>query len=184
MKEDDFTKANTVKGVIKHIRGSGDIFFYCSPCTGGSTWQRLNLELAKRKGWNNTIVKIIDHWDLHWRLWESFEQVVKHCRKVGATVLLEWPRYCSYWQEKRVAQFLKDMKFKHTDFDGCMYGLVSKRGNTDGLAVRKPWRIAFINSSIDKYLNLTCDGSHPHVPCNGLTLCTRKDIPPQYVTPL
>ena len=59
------------------------------------------------------------------------------------------------------------MKFKHTDFDGCMYGLVSKRGGTDGLAVRKPWRIAFINSSIDKYLNLTCDGSYPHIPCNG-----------------
>ena len=149
MKEDDFTNANTVKGVIRQIRGPGDIFFYCSPCTGGSTWQRLNLELAKRKGWNNTIVKIIDHWDLHWRLWDSFEQVVKHRRRVGATVLLDWPRFCAYWQEKRVSQFLKEMKFKHTDFDGCMYGLVSRRGGADGLPVRKPWRIAFINSSID-----------------------------------
>ena len=53
MKEDDFTKASTAKGVIKHIRGPGDIFFYSSPCTGGSIWQRLNLELANRKGWNN-----------------------------------------------------------------------------------------------------------------------------------
>ena len=61
-KGDDFTSANTVKDVIRQIRGPGDIFFYCSPCTGGSTWQRLNLELAKRKGWNNPIVKIIDHW--------------------------------------------------------------------------------------------------------------------------
>ncbi len=107
VKEDDFTKSSTVQRIIQQIRGLGDIFFYCSPCTGGSTWQRLNLELAKRKGWNKTIVKIIDHWNLHWRLWESFEQVVKHCRKVGATVLLEWPRYCSYWQEKRVSHFSK-----------------------------------------------------------------------------
>ena len=28
MKEDDFTNANTVKGVIRHIEGTGDIFFY------------------------------------------------------------------------------------------------------------------------------------------------------------
>ena len=82
--------------------------------------------------------------------------------------MLEWPRFCSYWQEQRVSQFLKDMHFKHTDFDGCMYGLVSRREGTDGLPVRKPWRIAFIISTIDKHLNLLCDGSHPHVPCNGL----------------
>ena len=112
-----------MKYVIKKIKGLGDIFFYCSPCTGGSTWQRLNLELAKRKDWNNTIVKLIDHWDLHWKRWERFEQVVKHCRKVGATVFLELPRFCAYWQEQIVSQFLKDMNFKHTDFDGCMYGL-------------------------------------------------------------
>ena len=99
-----------MKEIIRNIKGKGDIFLYCSPCTGGSTWQRLNLELAKRKGWNSNIVKLIDHWDLHWNLWESFEQVVKHCGKVGATVLLEWPRFCSYWQEKGVSQFLKDMQ--------------------------------------------------------------------------
>jgi len=128
----------------------------------------LNPELAKRKGWNNTIVKLINHCDLHWKLWESFEQVVKHCRRVGATVLIEWPRFCSYWHSQRVSQFLKVMKFKHTDFDGCMYGLVSRREGTYGLPVRKPWRIAFINSSMDKHLHVLCDGSHPHAPCNGI----------------
>ena len=119
-KEDDFTNVNTVKYVIRKIKFPGDIFFYCSPCTGGSTWQRLNLELAKRKGWNNTIVKLIDHWDLHRKLWESFEQVAKHCRTVGATVLLEWPRFCSYWQEKRVSQFSKTCNsFTRTLTDAC-----------------------------------------------------------------
>ena len=74
------------------------------PCTGGSTWQRSKLELATRNGKANALVRLIDHWDLHWRLWESFEQVVKHCRKVGATVLLEWLRFCEYWHEQRVSQ--------------------------------------------------------------------------------
>ena len=47
-KEFDFTNVSTVKYVIKQIKGPVDIFFYCSPCTGGSTWQRLKLELARR----------------------------------------------------------------------------------------------------------------------------------------
>ena len=75
-------------------------------------------------------MRLIDHWDLHWRLWESFEKVVKHCRAVGATVMLEWPRFCDYWQERRVAEFLAEIKFKFTDLDGCMYGLVANhKGN-------------------------------------------------------
>ena len=75
-KEHDLTGSKTVREIIQNIKGLGDVFLYCSPCAGGSTWQRLNLELAKRKGWNKTIEKLIDHWDLHWRLWERFEQVV------------------------------------------------------------------------------------------------------------
>ena len=38
-KAEDFTNVSTVKYVIKKIKGPGDILFYCSPCTGGSTWQ-------------------------------------------------------------------------------------------------------------------------------------------------
>ena len=101
-KETDFTDQRTVNDVIR------DIFFSCSPCTGGSAWQKLNLDLAKRKGWESTIVRLIDHWDLHWTLWGSFEKVVRHCRVVGATVMLEWPRFCDYWKEKRVAEFLAE----------------------------------------------------------------------------
>ena len=70
-------------------------------------------------------------------------------------------------KKREFSQFLKAMNFKHTDFDGCMYGLVSRRGGSDGIPVRTPWRIAFINSTIGKHLHLLCDGSHPHVPCNG-----------------
>ena len=69
-----FTNQCTVNGVIRKLKGLGDILCYCSPCTGGSAWQKLNLDLAKRKGWESTIVRLIDHWDLHWRLWGSFEK--------------------------------------------------------------------------------------------------------------
>ena len=69
--------------------------------------------------------------------------------------------------QKRVSQFLKAMNFKYADFDGCMYGLVSRREGSDGLPVRKPWRIAFINSTTDKHLRVLWAGSHLHVPCSG-----------------
>ena len=56
-KKSDFTEPNTVCGIMRKLQGSGDVLFYCSPCAGGSTWQRLNLELAKRHGLENMIVK-------------------------------------------------------------------------------------------------------------------------------
>jgi len=82
--------------------------------------------------------------------------------------LLEWQRFCSYRQEAKVSQFLTSMSFKYTDFDGCTHGLLSRRAGSNGLPVRKPWRIAFISSTINKHRYQSCDGSHPHVPCNGL----------------
>ena len=52
-------------------------------------------------------------------------------------------------------------------FDGCMYGLRATRGNNAGKPIKKPWRVAYVNSSIGAYLNKRCDGSHEHTPCAG-----------------
>jgi hypothetical protein len=60
------------------------------------------------------------------------------------------------------------MSFKYTDFGGCTHGLLSRRAGSDGPPVRKPWRIAFISSTINKHRYQLCDGSHPQIPCNGL----------------
>ena len=159
-KERYFTDKSTANDIVRNIKGLGDVCFYCSLCAGGSTWQRFNLELAKRSGWEYMVVLFIDHWDLHWRLWANFEKVVKHCRTVGATVLREWPRFCDYWQEKRVAKFLETMNLKFTVFDGCMYGLFAKNKGKESLPIRKPWRIAYLNSSIASHLNRLCNGSN------------------------
>ena len=84
MKIHYISNMKTVDGIIRKLSGPADVFFYCSPCTGGSAWQRLNLELEKKRNWAETVVKLIVHWDFPWRLWGRFEQVVKHCPKVGA----------------------------------------------------------------------------------------------------
>eukprot|EP00969_Alexandrium_andersonii_P105743 4664292-Alexandrium_andersonii.AAC.1 len=47
-KHEDFTDASTVAVTMRGIRGAGDVFFYSSPCTGGSSWQRINTEHARR----------------------------------------------------------------------------------------------------------------------------------------
>ncbi|MFM7978861.1 MAG: hypothetical protein ACKPKO_06055, partial [Candidatus Fonsibacter sp.] len=137
-KEKDFTNEQTINNIIRNLRGPGDVFFYCSPCTGGSAWQNLNVELAKRIGWKHTMVRLVYHWDLHWRLWNSFERVAKHCHDVGATVLLEWPIFCTFWTEEKVSNFLRSLQFRFTVFDGCMYGIVSERGGHGrGVPIRK-----------------------------------------------
>eukprot|EP00969_Alexandrium_andersonii_P294593 13020993-Alexandrium_andersonii.AAC.1 len=51
------------------------------------------------------------HFDLHWRLWEGFEEVARHCKRVGATVMIERPRFCSYWSEPRISGFWNDLGF-------------------------------------------------------------------------
>ena len=129
-KEDDFTKPETLKRLTGQIRGPGDVLFYSSPCTGGSGWQRINLGRAKATGDEVLPMNLVRHYDLHWRLWVNFEKLARHCANVGATVLLEWPRYNDYWKEPRVASFLQELGFKYTDFDGCMYGLRPSAINT------------------------------------------------------
>ena len=42
----------------------------------------------------STMAKLLNHLDIHWRLWARFEMVAAHCKRVGSTVILEWPRQC------------------------------------------------------------------------------------------
>ena len=47
-KEHDFADPKTVDSIIRRLKGLGDVCFYCTPCSGGSTWQRLNIKLATK----------------------------------------------------------------------------------------------------------------------------------------
>ena len=64
--------------------------------------------------------------------------------------------------------FLESLNFSYTEFDGCMYGLMSRFTGVVTLPIRHPWRMAYINCDIGKYLNKVCDKSHRHAPCSGL----------------
>ena len=64
-KEDDFTTDKGFMKTISHVQGPQDTLFFCSPCTGGSAWNRFNEAKAKEKGWTQTLIKIEGHWKLH-----------------------------------------------------------------------------------------------------------------------
>ena len=77
---------------------------------------------------------------------------------------MELPRGCDYWRDKRMLDLLDDMEHFDQKFDGCMYGLQSKRDASK--RIRKPWRIVSWGVEFDK-LQSRCDKSHEHVECAG-----------------
>ena len=81
--EEDFRIDKTVVDVIALFHGPGDMFFLLLSMLWGLPWQRLNTNLVAKRGWQSAMVKLLDHWDLHWRLWLVFTKVVEHCKRVG-----------------------------------------------------------------------------------------------------
>ena len=101
-------------------------------------------------------------------------------------MFIEWPLGCRYWANTRVARFLNKYGFAFADFDGCMYGLVATRGKEagtpiNGTPVNKPWRVAYLNSSLGTRLNEKCDGSHIHTPSSGQNTSITEGYTPKIV---
>ena len=49
------------------------------------------------------------------------------------------------------------------------------------LSIRKPWRVAYLNSSLGIRLNEKCDGSHIHIPCSGQNASITEGYTPKIV---
>ena len=100
---------------------------------------------------------------------------------VGARVILEWPDRCMYWDDEDYVEFFKKYGFSFVKFDGCMYGLIAAFGKGKGLPIRKPWRIALVNTCLPEFLNKRCDGNHEHTPCEGENTLYSQGYTPQIV---
>ena len=96
-KDDDFVSEAGIRKCISDLLGPRDTLRFSAPCTGGSTWQFINLKRGPE-----TVAKIKLHWKLFKRLWVAFEIVVSHALSVGAKVFIEWPRRCAYWKNERI----------------------------------------------------------------------------------
>ena len=173
-KDDDFASVAGMQKCMQSLRGPSDTLWFSAPCTGGSTWQFINLKRGPA-----TVAKIQLHWKLFKRLWAAFEVVAAHALHVGARVFVEWPRRCAYWKNDRVSKFMVKHRFVYADFDGCMFGLTAASGSVAGMPIQKPWRVACSpDSCLPAMLNRRCDGSHEHARCEGRnTLLTQGYTP-------
>ena len=140
------------------LRSSRDACVFAGPCTAGSPWSRLNA--SKSDGVKNMLSL---KQEMHWMLWEKFQEAYKACAKRNFAVILELPRHCEYWKDPKVQSVLKDGKCQIHELDGCMYGLVGRNKRP----IKKPWKMLSWNLPVGKGLSHKCDGSHEHTPCAG-----------------
>ena len=138
------------------------LLFGALPCTGGSPYQYLNW-------WRGAATRrrIRGHWRTFRALWNVFHDVAETCILNGGQVAWEWPRSCMYWRCRQVKTALNRWSCKSYALDGCMYGLVSQAARTKGTPLRKPWTIASTCPTFHR-LQRACDGSHTHVPTQGV----------------
>ena len=95
-------------------------------------------------------------------------------------LIIEWPRYCTYWQLRKVRRLMKKMNLFFSDFDGCQYDLQPTRGDRDTY-LKKPWRFATNIPNVLPRFNQKCPGvdeSHRHQQTRG-----KDAIDSQYYTP-
>eukprot|EP00972_Heterocapsa_arctica_P099510 14682451-Heterocapsa_arctica.AAC.1 len=111
----------------------------------------------------------------HWKIFRFLPRLLNAVR----LSLSNCPVDVKYWTDRKVVAFLTKFEFKFTEFDGCIYGLVAKYGPHAGLPINKPWKVAYIRSSISDYLNRKCDHSHSHAPCSGQNTKATEDYTPE-----
>ena len=75
-----------------------------------------------------------------WELWEEFAKCLNEALFIGAKAMLELPRGCDYWRDKRMMDMVRGTDSNTDGFDGCMYGLRSRFRNV-GVPIKEPWRI-------------------------------------------
>ena len=157
--------------IARHVLTKpSDLLFFAGPCTGGSSWARLN----KTRG-IDTAEKIEAKQKEFWKLFGRFVEIKRHAMTKRAAILFELPGSCDYWKDERLHEVVHD-GISH-EFDGCRYGL-KQRYAKKPMPIKKPWRVVSWNFDLGSSLSKKCNGNHEHGPCAGRetkeTSCTRR----------
>ena len=75
------------------------------------------------------------------KLWKQYGRL---CHEFGRIIpmVLEWPRYNVLRKKPKVVRLLNDQLMSMTNFDGCQYGLKSRRNGYRHFFLKKPWAFA------------------------------------------
>ena len=98
-------------------------------------------------------------------MWEVFTSLLCELINLGSPALLELPRGCDYWKDRRMTDLVDGTISHQHKFDGCMYGLKSQFQETPK-PIKKPWKIVTWGVSFPK-LRRKCDHRHEHAECAG-----------------
>lgn len=145
-KHNDWCSVDTVNKCKENLYCRRAALWFSSLCTGGTPWTYVNMHRG-----SSTASKIKGRSAEFRKLWKRLEEIACLVLPHGAAIFIERPRHCRYWDNKNVARSLDRYGFRFADFDGCMYGPVATHGKDAGLPIKKPWRVAFVNSSLDKF---------------------------------
>ena len=145
---DDLNSEYGFKKASHSVRNEGDSIFFSGPCTGGSSWSRLN-----RSRGPETKEKIEAKVLIFEQLWKRFELLFTDVYPKQVGIHMELPRGCLYWNNKDVKFPIEGTDSTIHDFDGCCYGLRQKFGDTSKY-IKKPWRIVSWNIDIGNRLSL------------------------------
>jgi hypothetical protein len=133
----DMTKQEGVDAAKATIIEEDGVFLWGSlPCTAGSPRQTVNVLKPGGKA------RIRAHRRVVKRLIANFRECALLNKSLGGLCGFEWPKDCTLWSEREVAQLRMELALEDVVFDGCAFGLVSHHGSDAGLPIKKPWRVA------------------------------------------
>ena len=149
-----------------HVKDGRAVLWASMPCTGGSPWQFVNQYLG------HGLENYKQHWKLFHKLWNNFVPAAKRLIEDGNAVVIEWPKACAYWREKKVKKFIKEMGLTRVEWHGCAYRLRPSAPGVVGRGeyLKKPWILATNCPHIAAAFNRTCPGTsdkHKHIKCAG-----------------
>ena len=148
--DDDMLSPYGISKARRCLRTKLDSVFFAGPCTGGSPWNRINRWVSEA-----TTQLIEAKKQIFWAMWEVFESVLSELINMGSPALLESPRGCDYWKDRRMTDLVEGTVSHEHKFDGCMYGLKSQFQETPK-PIKKPWKIVTWGVSFPK-LHRRCD---------------------------
>ena len=158
--DDDMLSPYGISKARRCLRTRLDSVFFAGPCTGGSPWNRINRWVSEA-----TTQLIEAKKQLFWAMWEVFTSLLCELINLGSPALLELPRGCDYWRDRRMTDLVEGTISHEHKFDGCMYGLKSQFQETPK-PIKKPWKIVAWGVSFPK-LRRKCDRRHDHAECAG-----------------
>ena len=159
--DDDLLSLYGVNKARACLRDESDAMFFAGPCTGGSSWARLNKTRS-----TETALLIRRRQVTFWKLFDVFARLMEDRKRIPYRSLLELPRHCDYWKDPHMIKLIDESDNHINDFDGCCYGLREQFSHPPRY-IKKPWRVVSWGVDFGDSLSKRCDGRHEHAPCAG-----------------